>query len=136
MHETLRHDFHSHHFGVLRGTIVEDARISKLRAQEVEALLKGTGLTAFEYKVSWQDAATKTTGTDGPTTRKVTVIVNKSPRWRFSGFFRHLVGARPLLLVVEPGLHSAAIVDRPFRPPCAQAQCRSSRTALRSGDRI
>ena len=55
-------------------TLTERAPLAKQRAQQVEQLLRGAGLTTPRYEVRWQDAPE----TGGPATRRVVVTV--SPR--------------------------------------------------------
>jgi hypothetical protein len=55
--------------------IVEEPGIARLRAEQVVELLKGAGLTDVEYQVRWKDVAEKTNGSNGPDTRRVTVLV-------------------------------------------------------------
>jgi hypothetical protein len=40
-------------------------------------LLRGAGLTAPEYKVSWVDAAARATGADDHLTRRVVITVRR-----------------------------------------------------------
>jgi hypothetical protein len=58
-------------------TMLEAASIGRRRAEQVAMLLRGAGLVAPEYKVSWVDAAARATGTDDHLTRRVIITVRR-----------------------------------------------------------
>ena len=58
-------------------TMVEAASIGKRRAEQVAMLLRGAGLTAPAYKVTWQERASRATGTDDHLTRRVVITVRR-----------------------------------------------------------
>lgn len=56
-------------------SVVELPVIARKRAEQVATLLRGGGLGNIDYKVSWQEEPLSTDGVDGPSTRRVTVLV-------------------------------------------------------------
>ena len=54
---------------------IEAAGIGKRRAQQTAELLQGAGLVDVEYRVKWQDSASKPNGRTDPKSRKVEVTV-------------------------------------------------------------
>jgi hypothetical protein len=58
-------------------TMVEAASIGQRRAEQVAMLLRGAGLTAPAYNVTWLDRAARATGTDDHLTRRVVITVRR-----------------------------------------------------------
>jgi hypothetical protein len=58
-------------------TMTESATIGKQRAEQIAMLLRGAGLDAPDYKVSWHERAAKATGVDDHLTRKAVITVHR-----------------------------------------------------------